>query len=65
MKNLRLNRETLRNLDRRSMKRVNGGIPPTGACPLSNLCVTNIIRQTSADTLGPNCIEIGYTKVCA
>ena len=61
---LKLNLETLRTLDNGLLGSARGGYA-SEACPLSNLCVTNITRQTTTETLGPDCIAINYTRVCA
>lgn len=61
---LKLNRMTLRNLDGRALGAARGGYA-TEVCPVSSFCVTNIVRETTADTLGASCVDIGFTKVCA
>ena len=61
---LRLNRETIRNLDGTSLKSARGGYPPSAACPVSQVCTPRIITVTTGYTLGQGCVDIGYTKVC-
>ena len=57
---LKLNRETLRELDVDQMREAKGATGPryTETCVITFTC-------TQKATLGPGCINVGYTLVCA